>query len=533
MTEIEGRVVTEKFAAQLKEFDVNLGRVFRNLPHGQLVKDIIKSGDGRLTDRGAVAVKSGKYSGRVPDDRFIVKDDATRDKVDWGPINHPTSPEIFGKLLEKMKRRMDGKDAYVFDGFVGADTKHHLPIRVFNDRAWQNLFSSRLFIRPTEKELEEHEPEFTLLCMTDFVANPQEDGTRSDVFIMIDLTRKVVLISGIGYAGEVKKSMFSVMNFLLPDRGVFPMHCSANTDAEGHTALFFGLSGTGKTTLSADDSRWLIGDDEHGWSDTGVFNFEGGCYAKCINLTHEREPLIWNAIKDGALLENVVVDRDGVPDYADNSLSENARTAYPIHHIPGAVSPSVGGHPSVVIFLTADAKGVLPPISKLDSNGAMYHFMSGYTSKLGGTEMGVKKPKSAFSECFGAPFMPRHAQTYAKMLAKKMKEHDTRIYLINTGWTGGPYGTGSRIELAYSRAMVKAALRGQLDDVEYQKDDIFNLNVPTSCPGVPDEVLDPHSTWEDKAAYDVHARRLAAKFQANFAKFGDVSPEIIDAGPRA
>lgn len=532
MTRVEGRVVTEKFVAQLKDLGVAPRRVFRNLPRSQIVKATIDSGDGKLVGRGAVVVKSGRYSGRVPDDRFIVSDDTTRDKIDWNLVNRPMASDAFDKLFQDVKMYMNDRDIYVFDGFVGADKEHHLPIRVFSDHAWHSLFANMLFVRPTHTDLEEHEPEFTILAMTDFKTD-QAGGANPDVFILIDLTSKIVLISGTGYAGEIKKSMFTVMNFLLPSRGVFPMHCSANTDAEGHTALFFGLSGTGKTTLSADDSRMLIGDDEHGWSDKGIFNFEGGCYAKCINLTSKSEPLIWNAIKDGALLENVIIDGDGVPDYTDVSISENMRVAYPIHHIPNAVSPSVGGHPAVVIFLTADAMGVLPPISRLDSNGAMYHFMSGYTSKLAGTEMGVKKPITVFSECFGAPFMPLPAQVYAKMLAEKMQEHDTRLYLINTGWSGGPYGVGSRINLAYSRAMVTAALNDQLNNVKYRKDQIFNLNVPTSCPNVPDFILDPRNTWDDKAAYDIQARLLASKFQSNFTKFSGISPEIISAGPQA
>ena len=530
---VTGCVASDRFAAQLKEFGIAPRKAFRNLPTKDLVEAALKSGDAVLTDKGAVAVKTGKYTGRSPDDRFIVHDDVTKDTVDWNKINHQFPSELFGRLLEKMKRHVQGRDVYVFDGFVGADKGSRMPIRVINDHAWQSLFSSRLFIRPTDGELETHKPEFTVLCLNDFKAKPGEYDTRSAVFILIDMTRRIVLIGGTRYAGEIKKSLFSVMNFLLPDRGIFPMHCSANTDADGHTALFFGLSGTGKTTLSADNARMLIGDDEHGWSDTGIFNFEGGCYAKCINLTEKSEPQIWNAIRDGAVLENVAVGADGVPDYGDGSLTENTRVAYPLDHIPGAVQPSVGGHPNVVIFLTADAKGVLPPISRLDRAGAMYHFMSGYTSKLAGTERGVKKPKSVFSECFGAPFMPRHAQVYASMLAKKIDEHDTRVYLINTGWSGGPYGVGERIKLSYSRAMVTAALGGQLDNVEYRRDEIFNLSVPRSCPGVPDAILDPRNIWKDETAYEKQARRLAGKFQDNFTKFSDVPPDIAGAGPRA
>lgn len=445
-------------------------------------------------------------------------------------MNHQFPSEKFVKLLEKMKRFVDNKELFVFDGFVGADKDNRLPIRVINDHVWQSLFSRNLFIRPTNKELEEHKPEFTILCINNFESIPVENGTGSNVFIIIDLTRKIVLIGGTQYAGEMKKSMFSVMNFLLPDKGIFPMHCSANIGKKGDTALFFGLSGTGKTTLSADSNRNLIGDDEHGWSDNGTFNFEGGCYAKCINLSQEAEPEIWNAIRPGAVLENVVLN-NGVPDYDDNALTENTRVAYPLDYIPGAVIPSVGGHPKVIVFLTADALGVLPPISRLTKEGAMYHFMSGYTSKLAGTERGIKEPKSVFSECFGAPFMPRPAAVYAKILGEKITKHNTVVYLVNTGWSGGPYGIGKRIKIKYSRAMVTAALTGALDNIQYRHDNLFNVDIPTQVPDVPAEILDPKTTWEDKALYDSSARKLAVMFVENFKKFKNVAPEIMQAGP--
>jgi phosphoenolpyruvate carboxykinase (ATP) len=438
---------------------------------------------------------------------------------------------IFEKLFEKMKNFVDNKELFVFDGFVGADPETRLPIRVINDHVWQNMFSSNLFIRPTNDELKDHDPEFTILCINDFTAVPEIDGTRTDVFILIDLTRKIVLIGGTEYAGEMKKSMFGVMNFLLPDRNIFPMHCSANIGEKGDTALFFGLSGTGKTTLSADPNRKLIGDDEHGWSDNGTFNFEGGCYAKCINLSQEAEPEIWNAIKPGALLENVVLN-DNVPDYDDNTLTENTRVGYPLDFIPGAVIPSVGGNPRVIVFLTADAMGVLPPVSRLTKEAAMYHFMSGYTSKLAGTERGIKEPKSVFSQCFGAPFMPRPASVYAKLLGEKINQHNTVVYLVNTGWSGGPYGVGTRIKIKYSRAMVTAAISGALDIVKYRHDDLFNLDIPTEVDGVPSEILDPKNTWNDKDSYDISAKKLAQMFVENFKKFENVSPEIIDAGPK-
>lgn len=532
MTKVVGRVVTDEFRRQLDGFGIAPKTVFRNMDYAELARLTVEIHDGVRTDTGAVAVKTGKYTGRSPNDRFIVYDEITKDAVVWNHINNKISPDVFAALLKKIKRYLAGRDLYVFDGFVGADKSNRLSIRVFNDHAWQSLFADRLFIRPTDEELRLHEPEFTMICLNDFEVVPEIDGTRSNVFILIDLTRKIVLLGGTRYAGEMKKAMFSVMNFTLPDKGIFPMHCSANTDEDNHTALFFGLSGTGKTTLSADGNRHLIGDDEHGWSGSGVFNFEGGCYAKCIRLSRDSEPVIWGAIKEGAILENVVVGKDGVPDYDNGSITENSRVAYPLYHIPDAVDPSLGSHPSVILFLTADAKGVLPPASRLTREGAMYHFMSGYTSKLAGTERGVQKPKSVFSECFGAPFMPRNAQVYARMLADKITEHKTRVYLINTGWSGGPYGVGERIRLSYSRAMVAAALNGDLDRVSYRHDPIFNLDVPTKCPGVPDEILDPKNTWNSVESYDVQARRLARKFVDNFAKFDHVEQDVIDAGPR-
>ncbi|MDC4229338.1 MAG: phosphoenolpyruvate carboxykinase (ATP) [Nitrosopumilus sp.] len=496
-----------------------------------MVAIAVERKEGVVNSTGSLSVNTGKYTGRSPDDRFLVYDDTTHDTVDWGKINHQFPSGKFEKLFEKMKDFVDNKELFVFDGFVGADPETRLPIRVINDHVWQNMFSSNLFIRPTTEELEKHEPEFTILCINDFLADPETDGTRTDVFILIDLTRKIVLIGGTEYAGEMKKSMFGIMNFLLPDRNIFPMHCSANIGEKGDTALFFGLSGTGKTTLSADPNRKLIGDDEHGWSDNGTFNFEGGCYAKCINLSQEAEPEIWNAIKPGALLENVFLN-DNVPDYDNNSLTENTRVGYPLDFIPGAVIPSVGGNPRVIVFLTADALGVLPPVSRLTKEGAMYHFMSGYTSKLAGTERGIKEPKSVFSQCFGAPFMPRPASVYAKLLGEKITQHNTIVYLVNTGWSGGAYGVGKRIKIKYSRAMVTAAISGALDIVKYRHDDLLNLDIPTEVEGVPSEILDPKHTWIDKDSYDLSAKKLAQMFVENFRKFENVSDEIIEAGPK-
>ena len=531
MFEVIGPVKTDKFLSQIRDFGISPSKIYRNLSVDDLVQTAVARNEGVINSTGSLSVNTGKYTGRSPDDRFIVYDDKTRNTIDWGKINHQFQSEKFEKILEKMKHFVDGKDLFVFDGFVGADKENQLSIRVINDHVWQSLFARQLFIRPSKEELENHKPEFTVMCINDFEAIPKVDGTTSNVFILIDLTRKIVLIGGTQYAGEMKKSMFGVMNFLLPDRGVFPMHCSANIGKSGDTALFFGLSGTGKTTLSADPNRRLIGDDEHGWSDNSIFNFEGGCYAKCINLSQDAEPEIWNAIKPGAVLENVVL-HDNIPDYDDNSLTENTRVAYPLDYIPGAVIPSVGGHPKVIVFLTADALGVLPPISRLTKEGAMYHFMSGYTSKLAGTERGIKEPKSVFSECFGAPFMPRPASVYAKILGEKINKHNAVVYLVNTGWSGGPYGIGTRIKIKYSRAIITAALTGVLDIVKYRHDDLFNLDIPIDVPGIPSEILDPKNTWSDKDSYELSAKKLAQMFVENFKKFQNVAPEILDAGPK-
>ena len=525
--------MSSKFISQIKEFGINPSKIHRNLSVEKLLEAATQKNEGMITSTGSLSVKTGKYTGRSPDDRFIVFDDLTHDKVHWAKVNKQIPTETFEKLSQKMKKFVDGKELYIFDGFVGADPENRLPIRVINDHAWQSLFVHQLLIRPSATELESHEPEFTIICINDFEAIPEVDGTSSNAFILINLSKKLVLIGTTNYAGEIKKAIFSVMNFILPSKGVFPMHCSANIGKDGDTSLFFGLSGTGKTSLSADPQRMLIGDDEHGWSDKGIFNFEGGCYAKCINLKEKHEPQIWNAVKNGAVLENVVINKESLkPDFDDGSLTENTRAAYPLDYIPGAVIPSVGGNPKVIIFLTADAMGVLPPLAKLSKNAAMFHFMSGYTSKLAGTEIGVKEPKAVFSKCFGAPFMPRPASVYAEMLGEKISKHNTSVYLINTGWSGGPYGVGERIKIEYSRAMVTAALTGSLDIVKFSHNDIFNLDVPTECPNVPSEVLEPRNTWIDKDAYDLSAKKLAQMFVDNFKKFENVSNEIRLAGPK-
>lgn len=518
---------------QLEKMDIRPGKLYRNLPVPLLIEIAIFRREGNLSSTGAFSVKTGKFTGRSPDDKYIVDDEYTHNSVHWGKVNHSISEENFEKIFTRMKKYVEGKEFFIFDGFVGADNKTRLPIRVITDKAWHNLFATQIFIRPTSREIESHEPEFTLLSVNDFKAIPELEGTRTETFIIINFKKKIVLIGSTSYAGEIKKAMFSVMNYILPTKGIFPMHCSANVGKSGDSALFFGLSGTGKTTLSADHNRHLVGDDEHGWSDEGIFNFEGGCYAKCINLKKENERQIWDAIRFGSVMENVILKNHiREPDFTDGSLTENTRVAYPLDFIPGAIIPSIASHPTVIIFLTADAFGVMPPIAKLTKEGAMYHFMSGYTSKLAGTERGITEPKETFSQCFGAPFMPLHAMEYAKMLGQKISQHNTRVYLINTGWSGGPYGVGKRMDLKYTRAMVTAALNGELEKVRFKHDDIFNLDIPTSCPGVPSGILDPRNTWSDKNKYDLSANRLAELFVKNFQKFGVISNEIRNAGPK-
>jgi phosphoenolpyruvate carboxykinase (ATP) len=506
-------------------------KVHRNLHSGLLVEHAIRRGEGLLADNGALVAYTGKYTGRSPKDKFTVKDPATTELVNWGDVNQAFDPEKFDALFDRVVASLRGKELFVQDLYAGADSKYRLPIRVINEYAWHNLFVRALFVRPTEEELKTHRAEFTIVSAPEFVADPQRDGTRSEAFIVVNFTRKIVLIGGTKYAGEMKKSIFGVMNFLLPQNNVFPMHCSSNVGKNGQTALFFGLSGTGKTTLSADPQRRLIGDDEHGWSATGIFNFEGGCYAKCIKLSKENEPQIWNAIRFGSVLENVTLDEaTHVPDYNDDSRTENTRCAYPVDYIDGAVIPGIGGHPKNVIFLTADAFGVLPPISKLSTDQAMYHFLSGYTAKVAGTEAGVKEPQPNFSTCFGSPFLPLRPKVYAEMLGRRMQEHGSQCWLVNTGWFGGPYGVGSRMKLPYTRAMVNAAIEGALDKVEFETDPAFGLTIPKSVPSVPPEFLRPRDAWKDKAAYDKTAADLAARFAKNFEKF-DVPDHVRVAGP--
>jgi phosphoenolpyruvate carboxykinase (ATP) len=506
-------------------------KVHRNLHSGLLVEHAVRLGEGLLADNGALVAYTGKYTGRTPKDKFTVKDPVTADLVNWGEINQPFDPDKFDALFERVVGSLRNKELFVQDLYAGADSTYRLPIRVINEYAWHNLFVRALFVRPTNDELKTHRPEFTIISAPEFQASPQRDGTRSEAFIIVSFTRKIVLIGGTKYAGEMKKSIFGIMNFLLPQNNVFPMHCSANVGKNGETALFFGLSGTGKTTLSADPERLLIGDDEHGWSPKGIFNFEGGCYAKCIKLSKENEPQIWNAIRFGSVLENVTLDPDThVPDYNDDSRTENTRCAYPVDYIEGAVIPGIGTHPKNVIFLTADAFGVLPPISKLNTDQAMYHFLSGYTAKVAGTEAGVKEPQPNFSTLFGAPFFPMRPKVYAEMLGRRMQEHGTQCWLVNTGWFGGPYGVGSRMKLPYTRAMVNAAIEGKLNDAEFETDPAFGLTVPKAVPGVPSEFLHARDAWKDKAAYDKAAADLSGRFAKNFERF-DVPANVKAAGP--
>lgn len=507
--------------------------VLTNLSVATLVEKVLSRNEGVLSNTGAVLATTGKYTGRSPEDKFIVRDSISESKVDWGNVNRPIEEKVFERLYTKVMKHLKEKDeVFVFNGFAGADQNYQLPIQVINEFAWHNLFAKQLFIRPTEEELATHEPSFTVISAPTFKADPEIDGTNSEAFILVSFEHKVILIGGTEYAGEIKKSIFSIMNFLLPEQNILSMHCSANVGNEGDVALFFGLSGTGKTTLSADPYRRLIGDDEHAWSSSGVFNIEGGCYAKCINLSEEKEPQIYNAIKFGSVLENVILNEGSrKPDYDNTSLTENTRAAYPLEHIDNIISPSIAGHPNTIIFLTADASGTLPPISKLSKEQAMYHFLSGYTSKLAGTERGITEPQATFSACFGAPFLPLPPATYATMLGEKIDQYNTNVFLINTGWTGGSYGVGSRIKLSYTRAMVHAALEGELNNVETIKDDIFGLDIPAHVAGVPDEVLVPKNTWDDQSAYEEQAKALARKFHDNFRKFSDVSADIAAAGP--
>lgn len=511
------------------------GQVYANLSVPRLVEAALARGEGTLTLDGALVAQTGKRTGRSPGDKFLVKydDRESAARIAWGKVNQPIAPATFERLRARVNAYLQGRDLFVVDAYAGADPRYGLPIRLITEFAWHALFAQQLFRRLDAAALATHQPEWTVICAPRFYTEPTVDGTKSETAVILDVEQKLILICGTEYAGENKKSIFSALNYVLPLQDVLPMHCSANAGADGELALFFGLSGTGKTTLSADPARKLIGDDEHGWSDTGVFNFEGGCYAKCINLSRENEPQIWNAIRFGAVIENVVVDPlTREVDYADTSLTENTRVAYPVEYIDNAALSGIGGHPRTIIFLTADAFGVLPPIARLTPAQARYHFLSGYTAKTAGTEMGVQDPEATFSACFGAPFLPLAPQVYARMLGEKLARHDVRVFLLNTGWTGGPYGVGARIQLSATRIMVSAALSGALDQAETYTDPVFGLHVPLHIPGVPDAIMQPRKTWRNPNAYDAKARELAARFVENFKRFEDVSEEVAAAGPR-
>lgn len=513
-----------------------LANVFWNLTPSELVEETIVNGQGVLTDTGALAIETGEFTGRSPKDRFIVCDAKTENTVWWGDINIKFTPEKFEALFNRMKAYLANRDVYVRDGFACADPNYRLNLRVVCEYPWSNLFAYNMFLRPERAELEDFNPEWHIICAPGFLADPEIDGTRQHNFAVINFTRKMIIIGGTGYTGEIKKGIFSVLNYLLPqERNTLSMHCSANIGADGDTAVFFGLSGTGKTTLSADPNRGLIGDDEHGWADGSVFNFEGGCYAKTIDLTEEKEPQIWKAIKFGALLENIgFVENTSTPDYKDSSITENTRVSYPIHFIDNAVNPSIGGNPKNIFFLTADAFGVLPPISRLTPEQAMYHFISGYTAKVAGTEVGVTEPQTTFSACFGRAFLPLHPAKYAELLGKKMKEHNVRVWLVNTGWSGGSYGVGERIKLKFTRAMITAALNGSLDKAEFETIPVFNLNIPKACPDVPAEMLNPRNTWADKSGYDATLNKLADQFVKNFAQYAEgTGADILAAAPKS
>jgi len=513
---------------------VNANNIFWNLATPVLVEEAVKRSEGHISHLGPLVVRTGHHTGRSPNDRFIVQGGESSEDVWWGKVNRPIPAENFDGLYQKLLAFLQGKDLFVQDCYAGADPEYRLPVRVITTYAWHSMFARNMFIQAPQQDLPGFMPEYTIINAPRFHARPDVDGTDSEVFVLVNFERKLVLIGGTSYAGENKKSIFSVLNYLLPRRGVLSMHCSANVGRSGDVALFFGLSGTGKTTLSADPHRSLIGDDEHGWSDRGVFNFEGGCYAKVISLSSEAEPEIYECTRRfGTILENVAMDyATRRIDLNDASLTENTRASYPLTHIPDIVEDGMAGHPKNIIMLTADAFGVMPPIAKLSPEQAMYHFISGYTAKLAGTERGISEPQPAFSSCFGAPFMALHPSVYGNLLKEKIRRHSVSCWLVNTGWTGGAYGTGSRMKIAYTRAMVNAALDGRLNEAAYETDAAFGLKIPTACPGVPPDVLNPRNTWTDKSAYDEQARRLAIAFHRNFGEYANsVSEDIRRAGP--
>ena len=518
----------------LEKYGINPARVYRNLSVAQLVEHTLLNEEGVMGSTGATMCDTGKFTGRSPKDKYFVDEGEASKNIWWGSVNQKVSERTFDHLLEKVTRRFDGANAYVFDGYAGADEEYQLPMRIVTQKAWHAHFVNNMFIRPTSEQLQDHKPGFTIINACDVTADDyRELGLNSEVFVVFHMSRGLAIIGGTMYAGEMKKGIFSVLNYQLPLRDVLSMHCSANMAQDGDTALFFGLSGTGKTTLSADPNRRLIGDDEHGWSDNGVFNFEGGCYAKCIDLSQEKEPDIWQAIRFGALLENVVFDEQSrVVDFHKKSKTENTRVSYPIDHIENAQIPSKGGHPSTIIFLTCDAFGVLPPVSKLTPGQAMYHFLSGYTAKVAGTERGVTEPTATFSSCFGAPFLPLHPTRYAALLGRKMEKHQARAYLVNTGWTGGAYGVGHRIDLPVTRAIITQILTSEIEKASCRVDPLFGFDVPVSLSGIDDTLLDPVRTWADKDAFSQTASKLILLFQNNFKTFETSSSEFVKYGPR-
>lgn len=527
---------TKNLNANVSDLGFTPSIIHWNLQPDELTRQTVERGQGTITDMGALAVSTGKFTGRSPKDKLTVKDATTENSVDWSDINIAISTEHFDAIYRDMTAYLNGKEIWARDAYACADPKHRLNIRVYNETPWANLFCYDLFLRPTAEEIQNQQTEWTILQAPGFLANPEIHGTRQSNFTIVNFTRKMILIGGTAYTGEMKKGIFGVLNYVLPhERGVLSMHCSANEGKDGDVALFFGLSGTGKTTLSADPERQLIGDDEHGWDAGSVFNFEGGCYAKCIDLTQEKEPQIYAAIKPNALVENTVyIDGTNQVDFANGSITENTRVAYPIFHIPNAKEPSVGGNPKNIFFLTCDAYGILPPISRLDKGQAMYSFISGYTAKVAGTEVGVTEPQATFSACFGRAFLPLHPTRYAELLGKKLEQHpDVKVWLINTGWSGGPYGIGSRMKLSYTRAMITAAMNGELNQVEYQKHPVFGFDMPLSCPNVPAELLIPENTWANKDEYLKKAYELAAMFVKNFEKYAaQANEEILAAAPK-
>ncbi len=513
----------------------NTGPVHYQLSPSQLTQQTLQRKEGTLNDKAALVIQTGKFTGRSPKDKFTVKDDITADTVNWNEFNIPMEEKYFLQLKEKMLAYFTGKELWVRDCFACAETKYQLKLRVINEQPAHNLFCYNMFIRPKETELVNFSPDWHIIQAPGFKADPATDGTRGENFAIMSFKHKTILIGGTGYTGEIKKSIFSMLNYVLPQKaGVLSMHCSANMGKGGDTAIFFGLSGTGKTTLSADPERMLIGDDEHGWTENSVFNFEGGCYAKTIDLSEEKEPEIFRAIRPGALLENVsFFEQTNIIDFSSKKITENTRVSYPLDFISNALQPSIGATPKNIFFLTADAYGILPPVSKLDAGQAMYQFISGYTAKVAGTEAGVTEPKATFSACFGAPFLPLHPGKYAQMLGEKMSEHNVNVWMVNTGWSGGPYGVGERINLQFTRAMITAALQGQLENVEYSPHRIFGVMMPRTCPGVPSEILSPRYTWKSEAEYDEKAKELANMFVQNFKKYeSGVSREVLFAGPK-